>query len=60
VVGTQIVATLIAVSGLLMKPLEWDLVGFAWGYAILWMLLLDQLKLWTYAILDRQPSPAIG
>jgi H+-transporting ATPase len=60
VIGTQVVATLIAVSGLLMNPLEWSLVGFAWGYAIAWMLLLDQLKLWTYAILDRQPSRAIG
>ncbi len=59
VIGTQIVATLIAVEGLLMKPLEWGLVGFAWGYAIVWMLLLDQLKLWTYAILDRRPSRAI-
>jgi len=54
VIGTQIVATLIAVEGALMKPLEWGLVGFAWGYAIAWMLVLDQVKLWTYEYLDRR------
>jgi len=56
VVGTQVVATLIAIEGALMKPLEWGLVGFAWGYAIAWMLLLDQVKLWTYALLDRRAN----
>ncbi len=54
VVGTQVLATLIAASGLLMEPLRWSLIGLAWGYAILWILLLDQVKLWAYAILDRR------
>ena len=53
VVGTQILATLIAASGLLMEPLRWSLIGLAWGYAIVWMLLLDQVKLWAYAALER-------
>jgi H+-transporting ATPase len=52
VVGTQILATAIAASGLLMHPLSWSLIGLAWGYAIAWILLLDQVKLWTYAWLD--------
>jgi H+-transporting ATPase len=61
VVGTQILATLIAVSGLLMHPLSWQLAALAWGYAIVWILLLDQAKLWTYAILDRRRSAtAVG
>jgi H+-transporting ATPase len=54
VVGTQLLATLIAATGLLMDPLRWSLVGLAWAYAIVWILLLDQVKLWTYAILDRR------
>jgi H+-transporting ATPase len=53
VIGTQIVATLIAAEGVLMKPLELHLVGLAWAYALAWMLLIDQVKLWTYALLDR-------
>jgi H+-transporting ATPase len=54
VIATQIIATLIAGFGVLMKPLRWDLVAFAWGYALIWILLLDQVKLWTYAALDRR------
>jgi H+-transporting ATPase len=54
VIGTQILATLIAVSGLLMKPLRWDLVALAWGYALVWILLLDQLKLIAYRTLERR------
>ncbi len=32
------------------------LVGLAWAYALAWMLLLDQAKLWAYAALDRRAS----
>ena len=38
VLGTQIVATLIAVYGLFMTPLGWGWAGFVWGYALLWFL----------------------
>ena len=58
VIGTQILATLIAASGLLMKPLRWELVALAWGYAIAWILLLDQIKLWAYKILERRREVA--
>jgi H+-transporting ATPase len=54
VIGTQILATLIAASGLLMHPLRWDLIALAWGYALIWILLLDQLKLIAYRRLDRR------
>ncbi len=54
VIGTQILATAIAASGLLMDPLRWNLVALAWAYAIVWILLLDQVKIWTYALLDRR------
>ncbi len=59
VIGTQILATLIAASGLLMKPLRWELVALAWGYAIVWILLLDQIKLWAYSILERRREVAL-
>ncbi|WP_245862503.1 plasma-membrane proton-efflux P-type ATPase [Sanguibacter antarcticus] len=52
VVGTQVIATLIAVYGLFMTPLGWGWAGFVWGYAILWALLNDRLKLVAYRILD--------
>lgn len=52
VLGTQILATCIAVYGFLMVPLGWALAGFVWGYAFLWALLTDRLKLLAYRILQ--------
>jgi len=52
VLGTQIVATLIAVYGFLMTPIGWLWAFFVWGYVIAWFLLNDRIKLLTYWILD--------
>jgi H+-transporting ATPase len=52
VLGTQIVATLIAVYGFLMPPLGWGWAGFVWGYALIWFLINDRVKLLAYRILD--------
>ena len=54
--GTQIVATLIAVYGMLMTPLGWGWAMFVWGYALAWFLLNDRVKLLAYRIFD----PAIA
>lgn len=54
VLGTQIVATLIAVYGLFMKPLGWGWALFVWGYALVWFLVNDRVKLLAYRILDPQ------
>jgi H+-transporting ATPase len=62
VVGTQIVATLIAVYGLFMTPLGWGWAGFVWGYALLWFLLNDRVKLLAYRIFDpvkAEAKPAV-
>ncbi len=53
VLGTQGLATLIAVYGLFMTPLGWGWAAFVWAYAILWFLISDRIKLLTYRILDR-------
>jgi H+-transporting ATPase len=52
VLGTQIIATLIAVYGLFMTPLGWKWAGFVWGYAIVWALVNDRIKLLAYRIFD--------
>jgi H+-transporting ATPase len=52
VLGTQVVATLIAVYGLFMTPLGWGWAGFVWGYALLWFLVNDRVKLLAYRIFD--------
>jgi H+-transporting ATPase len=58
VLGTQTVATLIAVYGLFMTPLGWGWAGFVWGYAIVWALINDRIKLLAYKILDRKKVKA--
>jgi len=52
VLGTQTIATLIAVYGLFMTPLGWKWAGFVWGYAIAWALVNDRIKLLAYKIFD--------
>jgi len=52
VVGTQILATLIAVYGLFMPKLDWGWALFVWGYALVWFLVTDPVKLLAYRILD--------
>ena len=52
VLGTQVLATLIAVYGLFMAPLGWGWARLVWGYALVWALLNDRVKLLAYRILD--------
>jgi H+-transporting ATPase len=58
VLGTQAIATLIAVYGVFMAPLGWRYAGIVWGYALVWFLLNDRIKLLTYWVLDRSKSQA--
>jgi H+-transporting ATPase len=53
VLGTQILATLIAVYGFLMPPLGWGWAGFVWVYALIWALISDRVKLLAYRIFDK-------
>jgi H+-transporting ATPase len=60
VVGTQTIATLLAVYGVFMTPLGWKWAGFVWAYAIVWALINDRIKLLAYKIFDpvkAEPKP---
>ncbi len=59
VLGTQIIATLIAVYGVFMTPLSWGWAAFVWGYALVWFLVNDRLKLLAYRWLDRPKGEAL-
>jgi H+-transporting ATPase len=56
VLGTQTIATLIAVYGIFMTPLGWGWALFIWGYALAWFLVNDRIKLLAYRIFDPMPA----
>jgi H+-transporting ATPase len=63
VLGTQTIATLIAVYGLFMTPLGWGWAAFVWGYALAWFLINDRIKLLAYRIFDpvkAKAKPGVG
>lgn len=60
VLGTQTLATLIAVYGLFMTPLGWGWAAFVWGYALVWALVSDRVKLLGYRIFDPTKPPLLA
>ena len=61
VIGTQTVATLIAVYGAwLVTPLGWKYAGMVWAYAFVWFVVTDPVKLLAYKVLDTWQRPAQG
>jgi H+-transporting ATPase len=60
VLGTQIIATLIAVYGVFMAPLGWKWAGFVWAYALAWALVNDRVKLLAYRIFDPVKAPLLA
>ncbi len=59
VLGTQVLATIIAVYGVFMTPLGWGWALFVWGYAVAWFLVNDRVKLFAYRILDPVKGGAV-
>jgi H+-transporting ATPase len=57
VLGTQAVATLIAVYGIFMTPIGWTPALAVWGYALAWFLVNDRVKLGAYRVFGhREPA----
>jgi len=56
VTGAEVVATTLALTGLLMTSLNWKWVLFVWAYAIVWFLVTDRIKLLGYRLLDPLPA----
>jgi H+-transporting ATPase len=60
VLGTQLVATLIAVYGVFMTPLGWGWALLVWGYALAWFLVTDRVKLLAYRVFDPTAAPLLA
>jgi H+-transporting ATPase len=53
VLGTQVIATLIAVYGIFMTPLGWGWAGIVWGYGLIWFLITDWVKQRAYGVFNH-------
>ena len=54
VIGTQTVATLITVYGILLPAMGWRNAGIVWVYALAWLLVIDFVKVRYYRFMDRR------
>ena len=52
VTGTQLIATCFAVFGWFMPPIGWGWAAAVWGYALIWFLVNDQVKMVAYRVLE--------
>jgi H+-transporting ATPase len=50
---TQLIATLITVFGVFMTPIGWKWALFVWGYALMWFVINDRVKLAAYRVFDH-------
>jgi H+-transporting ATPase len=60
VVGTQVLATLIAVYGVFMPPIGWGWAAMVWGYSLAWFLINDRVKLVAYRVFDPTKAPLLA
>jgi len=60
VLGTQCIATLIAVYGFLMAPIGWGYAGLVWAYALVGFLIEDGVKQVAYKVLDPEHPGMLG
>lgn len=60
VATTQLVATLMAVYGVLMAPIGWGPAALVWLYALAWFLVNDRIKLATQSMFDPQTRSLLG
>ncbi len=54
--GTQVLGTLFAVYGWLVHPIGWGKALAIWGYAIVWILVLNVVKIITIKLINRNSN----
>ena len=53
IVGTQLLAAMMCGFGWLVHPLPWALIGAVWVYNLVWMVILDVVKIITIKLLNN-------
>ena len=54
--GTEIVGTLIAVYGIFVMAIGWEYALWMWGYALLWFVVNDVVKMLAYRLLRAREA----
>ena len=54
IMGTQVVAALMSANGGLLAPISWGLIGFIWAYNLVWLVVIDLLKVTLYRHYDKR------
>ena len=57
---TKVLATLAAVYGWWMVPIGWPWVAVIWGYALVWFVINDRIKLAAYRIFNPHAPALLG
>jgi H+-transporting ATPase len=60
VVGTQLLATFIAVYGIFMTPVGWYWAAIVWGYVLVMFLVQDRVKIGALRVFARYPDGIIS
>jgi H+-transporting ATPase len=58
--GTQIAGTLVAVYGILVEPIGWAHAGAVWAYALVWILVLNAVKVGMLRLLGAREKGLAG
>ena len=59
-IGTKALATFAAVYGVFMAPIGWSWAVLIWGYALVWFLVNDRVKLITYKVFESRGTGLLG
>ncbi|WP_228390307.1 MAG: plasma-membrane proton-efflux P-type ATPase [Pseudomonas helleri] len=54
VIGTQIVAVFICAFGIFVPAISWELIGVVWVYVLVWMVIIDIVKLIYFSVVDKR------
>ncbi|RTZ92839.1 MAG: plasma-membrane proton-efflux P-type ATPase, partial [Deltaproteobacteria bacterium] len=54
ILGTQIVAALIAGLGIFVHPIPWAYIGYIWAYCLVWIFIEDGIKIIVYHHMERE------
>jgi H+-transporting ATPase len=54
IIGTQLFAALIAANGWLIPAIPWRLIGFIWLYNLVWLFIVDLVKMGIHRSIDRR------